>query len=221
MATDRDIIEKGIEAALDLASSRSWSELTLKQIAELAGLSLSDFNGRLTKDLLAMEVDPFLDRFMSAEPVDMSDDARTRLFDVIMLRFEAMEDRRDGIASWIRARDSSPRMLMERVSGRSATAKWALVSAGLDNDTGAPMPAKVLAIAWVVAQTERAWKKETSADFSRTMAALDKELRKAEERMGWLDVFKRRGDRSDAEPADNDVPPQNSDEPDIVGKGTA
>lgn len=219
MTADREIIDKGIAAALRLAADRAWSELTLKEIATEADLTLSDFHGRATKDTLAAEIDPHFDRSMSSEPIDMTDDARTRLFDVIMLRFEAMEEQRSAVLSWMKARDTSPRLLMERVAGRRASANWALVSAGLDNNSGAPMPAKILAIAWVIAQTERAWKKETSSDFSRTMAALDKELRSAEERMGWLDMFRSRSNDSGSSDDDQDEPEIPS-EPDYLSEGS-
>lgn len=49
-----------------------------------------------------------------------------------------------------------------------------------------PRGLKTLAVANVIRETEKAWRKETSNDFALTMAALDKALRDAEERMGWL-----------------------------------
>ena len=40
--------------------------------------------------------------------------------------------------------------------------------------------------AWVIAQTDLAWRRETSTDFTRTMSKLDKELKDADGRMNWL-----------------------------------
>ena len=71
----------------------------------------------------------------------------------------------------------------------AASAAWALASAGLDHDTGAPASLKRIAIAFVIAEAERAWRRETSGDFALTMAALDKGLRRAEERLGQFRRF--------------------------------
>jgi hypothetical protein len=51
-------------------------------------------------------------------------------------------------------------------------------------------------------QTERAWRRETSGDFALTMAALDKGLRRAEERLGQFRRFTGRG-RAGTPPAED------------------
>ena len=189
MARNTSIIEQGLLAALDLAATKPWSELTLGEIAAKAGLTLNDFHGVATRDTLADAIDAYFDRAMSAEETARDDLPRERLFDVIMLRFEAMEDYRDGLKSLLRYREIQPSILVRLPVARAASARWALASAGLDDDSGAPLSLKVLAIAFVIARTERAWRKETSGDFALTMAALDKSLRAAEERMGWVSRF--------------------------------
>ena len=189
MAPTDTIIEQGLLAALDLAATRPWSELTLVEIATKAGLTLNDFHGIATRETLADAVDAHFDRAMSAESIATDDLPRERLFDVIMLRFEAMEDHRAGLKSLLRYRETQPSILLRLPAARAASARWALASAGLDDDSGAPLSLKVLAIAFVIARTERAWRKETSGDFALTMAALDTSLRAAEERMGWVSRF--------------------------------
>lgn len=186
MAPTTRIIDRGLLAALDLAATKSWSELTLGEIAIKAGLTLNDFHGIATRETLADAVDAYFDRAMSCEAITTDDLPRERLFEVIMLRFEAMEDYRDGLKSLLRYRETQPSIFLRLPAACTASARWALASAGLDDDTGAPLSLKVLAIAFVIARTERAWRKETSGDFALTMAALDKTLRAAEESMGWL-----------------------------------
>ena len=105
--TQDEIIEAGIKAAFKLAETGKWGDLTLAQIAEKAGLTLKDFHGVADKDDLSARVETVFDAGMSDEPVDTDETARTRLFDVIMLRFEAMEDVRDGAMSYLRWRDRS------------------------------------------------------------------------------------------------------------------
>jgi hypothetical protein len=182
MEEEIDIVETGLLSALRLAGDAPWGSLTLSAIAAEAGLSLSDFYG-LTRDDLANAFDLHFDRAMSAEGPAGGDSPRERLFDVIMLRFEAMEDYRAGALSLMRDRDRTPRLLLRLPQHRAASAHWALASAGLDDDSGAPLGLKVAAIAFVIDRTERAWRKDANGDFALTMAALDKSLRAAEERM--------------------------------------
>jgi hypothetical protein len=189
MARTTSIIEQGLLAALDLAATKPWAELTLGEIAAKAGLTLDDFHGVATRESLADAVDAHFDRAMSAGAIATDDHPRERLFEVIMLRFEAMEDYRDGLKSLLRYRETQPSILLRLPVARATSARWALASAGLDDDSGAPLALKVLAIAFVIARTEHAWRKETSGDFALTMAALDKSLRGAEERMGWVSRF--------------------------------
>ena len=182
MEEEVDIVEQGLLAALRLAADTPWGDLTLSAIAHEAGLSLNDFHG-LTRDDLANAFDAYFDQAMSAEGPAGGDTPRERLFDVIMLRFEAMEDHRAGALSLMRDRERTPRLLLQMPGHRAASAHWALASAGLDDDSGAPLGLKVAALAFVIARTERAWRKDEHGDFALTMAALDKSLRAAEERM--------------------------------------
>lgn len=197
--TRDEIISKGVQAALKLAETEKWSAITLAAIADEAGLSLQDFHGHADKDMLSASVERIFDAGMSEGSFDSDETARTRLFDVIMMRFETMEAVRDGAMSFLRWRDRSIDGFGLRLKNRAATAKWALACAGLDGATKIPRGVQVAAVGWAIAQAERAWRQETSADLSRTMAALDAELIKLEERAEWL---KSRGkSKPDPEPA--------------------
>jgi hypothetical protein len=186
LAAAEKIIEKGLKAALELSATRAWSDIPLADIAAKAKLTLSDFHGVAAREDLVEAMDAHFDKAMSAEGVPDETSARERLFDVIMLRFEAMEAYRAGIREITKFRESSLFHLVRLPNHRHASAAWALASAGLDNDAGAPASLKRIAIGIVIAQAERAWRKEISGDFALTMAALDKGLRRAEERLGQL-----------------------------------
>ena len=189
MAAAEKIIEKGLKAALDLAATRDWADIPLADIAAKAKLSLSDFHGVASREDLIEALDAHFDKAMSAEGVPDEASPRERLFDVIMLRFEAMEPYRAGLKSIQRFRELSLYHTARLPGHRHASAAWALASAGLDHDTGAPASLKRIAIAFVIAEAERAWRRETSGDFALTMAALDKGLRRAEERLGQFRRF--------------------------------
>ena len=139
------------------------------------------------------------DAAMSEGSFDEDETARTRLFDVIMMRFEAMEDVRDGAMSYLRWRDRSLDGLSLRLKSRAATSKWVLACAGLDGASQLPRGLQITALAWAISQAERSWREETSPDLSRTMAALDAELIKIEERLEWLSARRRKGKKEAAE----------------------
>jgi hypothetical protein len=63
---------------------------------------------------------------------------------------------------------------------------------------------RLAGLGWAIAQAERAWRQETSPDLTRTMAALDGELIKAEERAGWLTGSWRRPTQATSEDTDED-----------------
>ena len=184
--TRDEIVQKGVEVSLKLAETRRWRDLSLHEIAQEAGLSLADFHTHADKDTITAAVERTFDAARSEGSFDPEETARTRLFDVIMMRFEAMEEVRDGAMSYLRWRDRSLDGVALRLKGRAATAKWALACAGLDGARRLPRGVEIAALGWAIAQAERAWREETSADLSRTMAALDAELIKIEERMEWL-----------------------------------
>lgn len=193
------VIKKGVRAALKLAQTEKWSRLTLNEIADAAGLSLKDFHGRADKDDLTAAVEVHFDAAMSEGSFDAEETARTRMFDVIMMRFEAMEEVRDGALSYLRWRDRSLDGLGLRIKARAETAKWALASAGLDAASNIPRGIQLTALAWAIAQTERAWRQDVSEDLSQTMAALDAELIKIEERLEWLSARRRKASSDDDE----------------------
>ena len=189
----------GVRAALKLAAETPWGELTLAEIADEAGIPLEQFHGVADKDTIADSVERYFDRAMSEGSFDEEETPRTRLFDVIMLRFEAMEDYRTGLLSLMKWRQTQPARLLALVAARHASASWALVCAGLDKSETLPKPLRATAIAWCIAQAELAWRKEESADLSRTMAKLDGELRTMEERAGWFTGRRRKKQRAEDE----------------------
>lgn len=185
-------IYKLLEAALDLASEEGWDALTLARIAEAADEDMATLYGVADKPALMEAADSWADAAMSAEPADMDDSPRERLFDVIMRRFEKMETRRAGMLTLLKARDRSAGQRTVLLKTRNTSAGWALAAAGLDDGTMAELTARRLGVAWVIARTEKAWRKDESGDFARTMATLDAELAMADERLQRLGRFRRK-----------------------------
>lgn len=201
------LVYQALKAGLELASTRPWQTIPLLEIASRADISMSELYGIADKDTLSDALDGWADQAMSAEAIDLEDTPRERLFDVIMRRFELMEDHRAGVLSLMRARDRSPGRLAALLKARNTSARWALSCAGLDRGNSPDLSAKSLALAWVIGKTERAWRKDESGDFARTMATLDAELTLAEERRARFNRFAPKKSKSAAPTASDDVPP--------------
>ncbi|MEM7493906.1 MAG: hypothetical protein AAF296_11015 [Pseudomonadota bacterium] len=184
--TRDDVLEKAIPAMLSLGAESSWSAIRLKDIADKADLNIADFHGVADTADLSAEIETHFDKAMTEGAFDADESPRTRLFDVIMMRFEAMEDARHGALSYLKWRDSTLTGLKTRAMGRVATARWALACTSLDGEKAIPRPLQIMALARTITLAEQAWKQDTSPDLTRTMAALDAHLLKLESRAEWL-----------------------------------
>lgn len=182
-AKPNEIVFKALETALTLASERKWTSITLLEIAKTADIELKalyELNGR---DAITDALDAWADQAMFEDEIDMDDLPRERLFEVIMRRFEAMEPYRSGVMSLMTARDKMPLRRTELLAARTRTARWALICSGLDTLDGAEETLTELGLVWVLRQAERAWRRDMDGSFAHTMAALDEELLRLQERI--------------------------------------
>ncbi|MEM1390523.1 MAG: hypothetical protein AAGG45_05535 [Pseudomonadota bacterium] len=184
--TRNNVLAKAIPAMLSLGAETSWGTITLKDIADKADLTIADFHGVADTADLSAEIEAHFDKAMTEGAFETDESPRTRLFDVIMMRFEAMEDARHGTLSYLKWRNATLSGLKARGTGRVATARWALACSGLDGNKAIPLPLQIMALARTITLAEQAWKQDTSPDLTRTMAALDAHLLKLEARAEWL-----------------------------------
>jgi AcrR family transcriptional regulator len=177
-----DIPNQVIDAALALAAERGWRVLTLTDIAEAAKLPLSQvypaynskaailrgFTRRIDVAVLTAE-----------EPGEESDagegNARDRLFDVLMRRFDALKPHREALGNiaFDEARDPVSALCglgrLER--SMAAMLEAARLSAG---GLRGLLRAKALGLAYLA--TLRVFLRDDSPDLAATMAALDRNL---------------------------------------------
>jgi AcrR family transcriptional regulator len=173
-----------VAAAMRLAAERPWSDIPLAEIASAAGLGLIElyrlFPSKLAiLDALARQADAAV----LAVPADASGDAserpRDRLFDVLMRRFDTLLPSRPGLRRIARdlrrlRLDALPAALvLPRSMG------WMLEAAGISS-TGlrGALRIRLLGVAYLAAF--RVFLDDDSADLTRTMAALDRALRRVE-----------------------------------------
>lgn len=176
-----------VDAALAIAAESGWTAVTMAAVAEGAGVALGDT--LLFAPTRAHLLVKFLDRLDAANlegltAPDGEGSARDRLFEVLMRRFDLLNQKRDAVRAVMAGVPRDPpsaAMLACRV-GRSAAAL--LGAAGISAE-GLIGFARVQGLKAVMACALRAWMNDDSADMAKTMAALDKALARAERLAGF------------------------------------
>jgi len=178
-----------VAAAMALAAERDWREIGLAEIAAAAGLTLAELLVEYPSKLAIL--DGFtreIDRrvLTGFEPESDSGSARDRLFDVLMRRFDVLEPHKAAIGRIAGTACRDP--LIGIAAGASLFRSMGLMleAAGVSSE-GLRGAIRRKGLAAVYAGTLRDWLKDDTADKSRTMAALDARLRRAE---GWANSLK-------------------------------
>lgn len=172
------VLDRGADALLVLAADRPWRDITLRDVAERAGVGFADLYARAPgKAALLWRLSSRFDR--SAFAAAASDDqpsAKDRLFEAFMARLEAMEPHRAVLISL--ARGAGPGVFAPRLP---ITVRGLLEASGID--TSGPRGALRLAAftaAW--ARTLQVWRDDEGA-LNRTMAEIDKLLTRTDRRL--------------------------------------
>ena len=195
-------------AAMRAAAGIGWRRTRLADIAEEAGLSLAELHARYTsKEALLDGFVRHIDRIVltGAQQSDDEDGSyRDRLFDILMQRFDALNPYKDGLRAVVR--DAGSGGVAEILCGGCRllrSMRWMLEAAGIGT-AGWLGGLRVKGLAVVFAATVQVWLRDDSEDMAKTMAALDRNLKRAEQFATLRSPFgRRRGadDAPDAEPA--------------------
>lgn len=178
--TDRS---KLIKAALALAEERGWKSIGLPDIAGRAGLSMAALRREFSSKTA------ILDGFRRA--VDFAvleksattttgDGPRDRLFDVVMTRFEAMLPYRTALRRISEDLQTRPAELASLIGPALNTQYWMLQAAGIKAE-GPSGFARVSALMSIHTRVFRIWLEDDDPAMAKTMAALDRRLRHAEQ----------------------------------------
>jgi ubiquinone biosynthesis protein COQ9 len=174
-----------IAAALRLADTRPWSDVTLLDIAEAADLSLADVKGVFPSKSAIMTafMSAIDDAVVRAAPkrVD-TQPARDRLFEVIMGRFDVMMPYKTAIKSIATASALDPVLIQPFY----ASQHWMLQAAGISTD-GTQGSIRILGLGSLYGAVFRTWLDDTDPGMARTMAALDRRLRRGEQTITTLE----------------------------------
>ncbi|MFN3465598.1 MAG: hypothetical protein ACK4X1_16150 [Terricaulis sp.] len=188
-------------AALSLAASGSWREVTLTKLADAANRPVSDYYGASVGEAVDCVEEAF-DRAIAdnLDKLDDSQSVRDRLFELIMRRFEAMEPHRAAVMAMEQGQDRDPTLMAAAHQRHVRCARWVLAIAGLEAD-GMTGQARAQGLGVIIGQARAAWRGDSAGDFAKTMASLDRNLRRAEEMFGRWAGF-------EAKPKPDEAPPQ-------------
>ncbi|MBX9634593.1 MAG: TetR/AcrR family transcriptional regulator [Magnetospirillum sp.] len=170
-----------INAALALAAERGWRNLALAHIAERAQVPLAELAEHFpSKTAILNAYAHRIDQRMLEGGSDASESPRDRLFEVIMGRFDAMAADRDALKLILRQSSDDPWALL--CGGRRFLKSMALTleTAGISS-SGLRGIACTQGLSAIYLYALRTFLADDSADHARTMAHLDKALRRAED----------------------------------------
>jgi AcrR family transcriptional regulator len=181
--------EKIIAAFLALLAQKRIEEIGFAEIAESAGVSLTQLRGEFTSALgiLAAHIKSIDRAVLSEDLSDMADEPpRERLFDVLMRRLEAMAPYRDAIRSLLRSAGRNPPLALALNRLGVHSQQWMLTAAGI-NASGPRGMVRAQGLALLFGSVLRSWVRDEDAGLARTMAALDRALGRGQRLMGFLD----------------------------------
>lgn len=199
----KDLETRLIDAMLELAAREGWQGVTLPAIVDGAGARLSELYPAWRSRMAVLAA--FMRR-IDREVVETDftfapeDTARDRLFEVLMRRFDALQPHREAVQR-IRTgtmRDPVASAAMMRQLGCSMA--WMLEAAGLSSD-GVAGKVKIAGLSGLWLRCMAVWIEDDSKDMSRTMAELDRSLKRADR---WAEIVfcrRRTGEETSAEAA--------------------
>lgn len=170
-------------AALGIAQNGAWKDATLARLAQAAERDLAELYGATLWEAVDCVEEAF-DRTIGegAAALDPGQSVRDRLFELIMRRFEAMEPHRAAVIAMEHG-DRDPILMASAHQRHVRCARWVLALAGLEAD-GMTGQARAQGLGVIIGQARAAWRSDDAGDFAKTMASLDKNLRRAEEMFG-------------------------------------
>jgi AcrR family transcriptional regulator len=175
-----DLLDRAAAAALALVADRSWTGVSLADIAARAGVPLAELYTRAHSKRGV--IDWLSGRFDLAALKNGhgESDPHDRLFDAVMRRIEAMEPHRAALVAIGEA--DAALGVMARLP---KTARALLEGAGIDT-SGKRGIARIVAMTAVWARVLQVWRADEGA-LNRTMAEIDrrlKEMRRSLDRVG-------------------------------------
>ncbi|MGH6876966.1 MAG: hypothetical protein ACREHV_06245 [Rhizomicrobium sp.] len=168
-------------AALDrLLAKRTWREVTLASVARAAGIGWTELvaiapsKEAVVGLMLSRDAAETARRY---KPERNSHSARERAFDVCMTWFDVQLTRKAAMRRFYRGLLRDPLLLLSARQHVIATAEWLLALA--EADAGASAPLQAAGVAGALVRAIAVWL-DDDEDMAKTMARLDRDLRRLE-----------------------------------------
>jgi hypothetical protein len=174
-----------VAAAFEQASLTGWRGLSIVDAARAADLPLDRARARCPGPAaVLMRFGLMADQTALAQPVT-EPLPRDRLFDLLMHRFDVLQQHRPGMLALLRYLPTDPALALALSAATGRSMAWMLEAAGVSAAglTGRLRTAGLVGV-WLYAL--RAWRDDDSVDLATTMSALDKALDQAEKMSGAL-----------------------------------
>ena len=136
VATLKPLKERAVAAALDLAARMGWNMITLADIADKAHCSLAELSEIFDdKGDILIAYERMLDKKVlgSFSEPDMSSPERDRLFEILMERFDILNEHRDAMVSVLKSFITDPKQAVIGCPHLGRSMAWILEAAGIDS----------------------------------------------------------------------------------------
>jgi AcrR family transcriptional regulator len=179
-ARSSDPAARIVDATLELVAGRGWRHVSLADIASAAGLSLAELYSRYpSKTAIVAAFMARVDEQSLAGRADGGGTVRDRLFDLMMRRLDALAPHKAAIKSMLEAGPGEALTALCLAPRFLNSMRWLAEAAGVGT-SGVFGMLRVKSIAAIYLATLRTWLKDDGADNGKTMAFLDRALRRAE-----------------------------------------
>jgi AcrR family transcriptional regulator len=182
-----------VEALMRLAADRPWSDIEIGDIAREAGVSLVEFRDLFpSKGAVLGGFSRMIDgRVLAGMTDELADEpARERMFDMVMRRLDALTPYKRALRRITFALRQDPFSLaaLNRVALNSQ--RFMLAAAGISTE-GHLGGLKLQGAVLVFGRTLETWLDDEDPGLARTMARLDREIRRGERILERAEDFRR------------------------------
>ena len=189
-APSRDAV---VDALMRLAESRPWSDIELQDIAQEAGISLADLRDMFpSKGAILGGLSRRIDRqVLEGTTNDLAGEpARERLFDVMMRRLDALAPYKRALKRISQGMRGDPLSLAAMNQLALNSQRYMLAAAGISTEDALGF-LKLQGAVIIHANTLETWFDDDDPALARTMARLDREIRRGERVMERADDVRR------------------------------
>jgi AcrR family transcriptional regulator len=176
--TKKDIVK----AALQISAELGWESVSLESIANTMDIQISEIKEHfIDKYDILIEYNKEIDQRLLSTFTTIEEDTsvKDRLFDIVMERFDILNENRDAVLSILSGHKSDPKLNLFSMPYFLRSICIMMKAAGINMDNRSSS-LKAFGLSCIYFKVLCIWKSDDSPDLSKTMACLDKALYKAD-----------------------------------------